>query len=155
MPVTAAVRVNQLQNTFLERLYAAATSANSAIPQGAAPTPWAPGTPGAAKAECSCQASPGQGPHARRRHSRVLTPGVATAGCSRQASPQQGARARRRHSRVLAPGVATAGCSRQASPQQGARARRRHSRVLAPGDPSIRARRPQSSMFSVWQHQGA
>ncbi|KAH0602896.1 uncharacterized protein H6S33_008546 [Morchella sextelata] len=93
--------------------------------------------------------------HARRRQGRVLAPGVATAGCSRQASPQQGARARRRHSRVLAPGVATAGCSRQASPQQGARARRRHSRVLAPGDPSIRARRPQSSMFSVWQHQGA
>ncbi|KAH0607923.1 uncharacterized protein H6S33_001975 [Morchella sextelata] len=60
------------------------SSANSAIPQGAAPTPWAPGTPGAARAECSYQASPGQGPHARRRHSRVLAPGVATAGRSRQ-----------------------------------------------------------------------
>ncbi|KAH0611280.1 uncharacterized protein H6S33_010545 [Morchella sextelata] len=116
----------QVQTLQQELNLAQNTSANSAIPQGAAPMPWAPGTPGTARAECSYQASPGLS-----------------------------ARARWRHSRVLAPGVARADYSCEASPQQGARARRRHSRVLAPGDASIRARCPQSSMFSVWQHQGA
>ncbi|KAH0611268.1 uncharacterized protein H6S33_010533 [Morchella sextelata] len=77
--------VFNLFNIDPEHAFKPSSSANSTIPQGAAPTPWAPGTSGADRAECSCQASPGQGPHARRRHSRVLAPGIATAGCSRQA----------------------------------------------------------------------
>ncbi|KAI5842199.1 hypothetical protein DFP73DRAFT_596231 [Morchella snyderi] len=54
-----------------------ASSANSPISQGAAHTPWAPGAPGAARADCSRLEMPKHCDLARRRQGRVFAPGDA------------------------------------------------------------------------------
>ncbi|KAI5849421.1 hypothetical protein DFP73DRAFT_591676 [Morchella snyderi] len=55
---------------------------------GAAHTPWAPPTPGASRAECSCLVTPKHSDNARRRQNRVLAPGDVRVECLRPSTSE-------------------------------------------------------------------
>ncbi|KAI5850579.1 hypothetical protein DFP73DRAFT_591485 [Morchella snyderi] len=119
--------------------------ANSPLYQGAASTPWAPGAPGAARAECSRLAMPKHSDHARHRQGRVAAPGDARVERSRPATSEHTTFSPFSQSRAFkhpAPPeqnvrfrCAREVCSRPALPDQNTRVQRCQSKMIVSAAP--------------------